>query len=97
MIYHITTKSQWEAAQAQGFYDHPSLAAEGFIHCSEAGQVAGVLERYFQGQQELLKLTINTSLLEAQLVHEWSGTLQESFPHIYGRINLEAVVGVEQI
>jgi uncharacterized protein (DUF952 family) len=37
-IYHITSKEAWQNAQAAGYYSHPSLETEGFIHCSEAHQ-----------------------------------------------------------
>jgi uncharacterized protein (DUF952 family) len=45
IIYHITSTTLWELAKAQGYYEAPSLADEGFIHCSQRHQVAGVLER----------------------------------------------------
>ena len=47
IIYHVTTAENWKAAKEKGFYDHPSLLAEGFIHCSQDLEVAGVLERNF--------------------------------------------------
>ena len=55
IIYHVTSNSDWAAAQAKGSYEHPSLQAEGFIHCSQEHQVAGVLERYFAGQRDLVR------------------------------------------
>jgi uncharacterized protein (DUF952 family) len=51
IIYHVTAAAEWQVAQEKGFYEHPSLIAEGFIHCSQEHQVAGVLERYFAGKQ----------------------------------------------
>lgn len=97
VIYHVTTAGEWEAAKQKGFYDHPSLSAEGFIHCSQENQVAGVLERYFAGQSNLVKLVIDTDLLTARFVFDWSPSTQDTFPHIYGPINLEAVTGVLSI
>ncbi len=97
VIYHVTTAGDWEAAKQKGFYDHPSLSAEGFIHCSQENQVAGVLERYFAGQSNLVKLVIDTDLLTARFVFDWSPSTQDTFPHIYGPINLEAVTGVLSI
>jgi len=43
IIYHVTTAEEWKAAQEKGVYEAASLKAEGFIHCSEEHQVAGVL------------------------------------------------------
>ena len=34
IIYHLTGRDAWAAAQAAGEYEAPSLADEGFIHCS---------------------------------------------------------------
>jgi len=91
IIYHVTTAPEWEQAQRQGFYESPSLKEEGFIHCSEDRQVAGVLERYFAGKKDLVKLEINTEKLTSRYVQEWSPSVQDTFPHIYGPINIEAV------
>ena len=58
VFYHVTTAADWEAAKEKGEYIHSSLEAEGFIHCSQQHQVAGVLERYFDGKTDLVKLVI---------------------------------------
>lgn len=94
IIYHITTAADWQQAKETGFYEHPSLAAEGFIHCSEDHQVAGVLERYFAGQTGLVKLVIDTTRLTSRFVTEWSPSVNDHFPHIYGPLNTDAVTSV---
>jgi uncharacterized protein (DUF952 family) len=94
VIYHVTTGGDWEAARQKGFYEHPSLSAEGFIHCSQENQVAGVLDRYFAGQTNLVKLVIDTDRLTSHFVFDWSPSTQDTFPHIYGPINLDAVTDV---
>jgi len=95
IIYHITTAEAWQAAQESGQYEAPSLKDEGFIHCSEAYQVSGVLERYFTGKTNLVKLFIDTDKLENQYVQEWSPSVKDTFPHVYGTINTSAVIMVE--
>jgi uncharacterized protein (DUF952 family) len=97
MIYHVTTRDAWKMAQQNGFYEAPSLKTEGFIHCSEAAQVAGVLDRYYAGQKNLVKLVVDPGKLTAPLKYELAPSVHESFPHVYGRINLDAVVGTEDI
>lgn len=92
MIYHITTLLEWEKAKTSGFYTAPSLADEGFIHASLDHQVEGVLDRYYSGKTGLVKLEIDPAKLCSQLVHEWSPSTQDTFPHIYGAINVDAVV-----
>jgi uncharacterized protein (DUF952 family) len=97
IIYHVTTKSDWDKAKQQGAYDSLSLANEGFIHCSQDHQVAGVLERYFEGQINLVKLVIDTDKLSSKFVFDWSPSMADTFPHVYGPINLDAVVGIVAI
>jgi uncharacterized protein (DUF952 family) len=92
IIYHVTTMDEWNKAIQHGFYEHPSLKAEGFIHCSEEDQVAGVLLRYFSGQTDLVKLVIDTSKLTSRYIQEWSPSTQDTYPHVYGPINTEAVI-----
>ncbi len=96
-IFHVTTKQEWDAAKAKGYYEAPSLQSEGFIHCSNQDQVAGVLQRYFAGQKNLVKIVIDTDKLSSKFVHEWSPSAADTFPHIYGPINFEAVVEVTNI
>ena len=97
IIYHVTTAAEWKAAQDSGFYESPSLKEEGFIHCSQENQVAGVLERYFAGKTDIVKLVIDTDKLINRFVFEWSPSTADTFPHVYGSVNLEAVIKVEKI
>ena len=94
IIYHISTSADWEKAKTSGFYEHPALKAEGFIHCSQEDQVAGVLERYFEGQKDLVKLVIDTEKLTSKFVFDWSPSTADTFPHVYGTINLDAITDV---
>ena len=97
IIYHVTTAAEWNAAKQVGAYESPSLKAEGFIHCSQENQVAGVLERYFSGKTELVKLVIDTDKLTSRFVFEWSPSTADTFPHVYGPINVDAVVDVVEL
>lgn len=97
IIYHITTKEEWETAITQGFYVAVSVASEGFMHCSTDKQVEGVLQRYFAGKTGLVKLTIDTTKLVARLQYDFSPSVNDMFPHIYGRLNLDAVIETEEL
>jgi len=94
VIYHVTKAADWNVAKKNGFYEPPSLNDEGFIHCSQANQVAGVLERYFAGQTDLVKLVIDTDKLTSKFVFDWSPSTQDTFPHVYGPINVDAIIDV---
>ena len=97
MIYHVTNEVDWEKAMQAGSFVVPSLEAEGFIHMSKAHQVAGVLDRYYKNQTNLLLLHVDEQKLTAELKYDWSPSIQEEFPHIYGPINLDAIVTVEKL
>jgi uncharacterized protein (DUF952 family) len=94
-IYHIVTPESWKEQKDLASYEHASLAAEGFIHCSYAGQIDGVLGRYYSGVEKVLVLTIDPALLTSDLVEEAS-TGGEIYPHIYGKINREAIIEVSE-
>ncbi len=97
MIYHVVTAVNWQKALQQDFYEAESIALEGFIHTSKAEQVQGVLERYYKNQSDLLLLHIDETKLTAPLKYELAPSINEEFPHIYGRLNLDAVIKIENV
>jgi len=97
LIYHITTREAWTKASETGSYVTPSLEEEGFIHCSELSQVEDIKSRFYAGIQDLVLLTIDTEKLTSQLIFEWSPSVQNTFPHIYGPINTDAVVNLATV
>ena len=86
----------WHKAAVTGLYTPLAFEHEGFIHCATEEQLAGVSERYFKGQT-VLKLTLNVSLLVHPPKYEWSASVNQKFPHIYGPINLDAVIATHVI
>ncbi len=94
LIYHLVLPEAWAASEGD-LYEHPSLAAEGFIHCSFAEQLNGVIERYYSGAERLIVLEIDSERLTSKLVNERS-TGGEIYPHIYGPINRNAVVSIKE-
>lgn len=95
VIVHICPRQDWLAAQASGVYRTPSLESVGFIHCSRAEQAPGVLQRFFAGAGDLLLLWIDPQRLRAEL--RWETADGDLFPHLYGELNLDAVVEVEAL
>jgi len=94
LILHITTHRAWEAARAAGRYEAPSLAAEGFIHFSAPEQVLRVADARYAGASGLVLLCVAADRLAAPLRDETSDAGDETFPHLYGALNLDAVVAV---
>ncbi|MFT4631691.1 MAG: hypothetical protein ACI8PP_002109 [Candidatus Pseudothioglobus sp.] len=78
------------AAASEIDYVPRSFATEGFIHCCWPIQLAGVVERYYQGRDDLVLLTLDLGAFIKTLVEEDSGN-GELFPHVYGHIPLSAV------
>jgi uncharacterized protein (DUF952 family) len=101
MIFHITDAATWADSQDRGFHTGSTrgvdLAEEGYIHCSTAQQWPDVLERFYSEDADLLLLHVDEQLLSAPLVYEQLPGASEPFPHVYGPINLDAVVNVEHL
>lgn len=95
-ILHIATPSEWAAATKTGQVAPPSLATEGFVHCSTREQLAGTLERHFAGAGPLVLLVLDEAAIAADLRWE-EGQPGESFPHVYAPIPLAAVRSAEEI
>jgi uncharacterized protein (DUF952 family) len=96
LIYHITTSDWWNKNSSLNEYASETLNQEGFIHCSTKNQVAGVLKRYYSNQTGLVLLNIDPTKLTAELKFELA-TFGQSFPHVYGSINKDAIVKIEEI
>jgi uncharacterized protein (DUF952 family) len=69
------------------------LQTEGFIHLSEQDQVQWVGNHFYQGQSGLLLLEIESECLTSELRYD-EVSREGTFPHLYGPLNLEAVVQV---
>jgi uncharacterized protein (DUF952 family) len=93
-IFHITSKADWELAKKNGFYEAPALKEEGFIHCCNENQVEDILGKYYSNRIDIIGLKIETEKLTSQYIFEWSPSLEQTFPHVYGPINIDAVESV---
>ncbi len=95
IILHIAKRSDWENAKREGTYAAASLASEGFIHCSTVAQTVETANRFYRGQPDLVLLVINEGLVKAEVRYESPADTRadsaDGFPHIYGRLNVDAV------
>ena len=96
-ILHITTPATWSVAREEGELTTPSLAEEGFIHCSTFAQVESTADRIFAGSGDLLALEVEVARLSAPLKWEAATDVGDDFPHIYGPLNVDAVVGEREL
>lgn len=91
-LFHITTRPAWQEAIERGEHRPASLDTEGFIHLSEDRQWLPVANRLYRGVPDLVLLTIRADRLRAELRFEAADG--EVYPHLYGPLNLDAVVDV---
>jgi uncharacterized protein (DUF952 family) len=94
-IFHICLPHDWVTNSQKGFYYHPSIEKEGFIHCSTAEQLENTIQRFFSDAERLIILEIDPDLLLNELRYEQATDLKESFPHVYGPINIDSIVHVD--
>lgn len=82
---------EWADARAAGTYaGSPDDRRDGFIHFSDAAQVAGTLEKHFAGRDDLVLACIDAEPLGAALKWEVSRK-GVAFPHLYADLPMSAV------
>jgi len=82
---------------ASGEYAPQAFAREGFIHCSYAHQVCAVANRLFKGRTDLVLFEIDPTKLRSAVIDENLEGGNEVFPHIYGKLPMQAVVRVHEL
>lgn len=98
-IYHLADPTDWAQAVDAGSYAWSTrgrtLEEEGFIHTSSAEQWPGVRAAFYADvTTDLVLLEIDESLLHSPVVREVGNPVTgEEFPHVYGPIEVSAVVG----
>jgi 2-haloacid dehalogenase len=96
-LFHLTERAVLEAARRAGHYDWSSRGlgydAQGFVHCSYAGQVAGVAERLYADTDpaDLVVLELDLGDGDTPVVVE-EGEPGLWFPHLYAPLPLDRVV-----
>jgi uncharacterized protein (DUF952 family) len=99
VILHIIARADWAAARAAGAVRPPSLREVGFVHCSDPGTVHLPAARLYAGRRDLLLLELDPARLDAQVRWEpGDPAAPESqwFPHVYGPLQVSAVVAVHE-
>ena len=90
-VYKISTKSEWQEVKTIGKLTGSKKDLEdGFIHFSGDDQVAGTLKKFYQNQNDLILLKIDTLKLD-HLVWEQASD-GNMFPHLYSPLDLSNVV-----
>ncbi len=93
-IYKICPASLWHDAERAGQFKGSAVdLADGFIHFSDAGQVAETAAKHFAGQRDLVLVAVDAEALGSALKWETSrgGAL---FPHLYAPLDVKLAKSV---
>jgi uncharacterized protein (DUF952 family) len=100
LIYHVSFATDWNDAREVGEYRVSTrghtLEEVGFIHCSQLGQVEPVANAVYHGAEHLVLLSIDPDRVRSEVRYDVVDGWEEPFPHIYGPLNVDAVVEVRQ-
>jgi uncharacterized protein (DUF952 family) len=103
LLFHLAFRTTWADAAAAGAYTastrDASLDEVGFIHCSFRRQLGETSRRHYADVDpaELVLLTIDRRRLSSRLVVEHAPSVDDAFPHVYGPINLDAVISADAV
>ena len=91
-IIHTANRDEYEKEIITGSYGSKSLERSGFIHCSDLDTYYLVAPNFRNDFTEKVILLIDTDKLASEVKWEDGGGLD--FPHIYGLLNRDAIIGV---
>jgi uncharacterized protein (DUF952 family) len=96
-VYKILTEAAFSKAMSNGhFSGSADDRRDGFIHLSAADQLAGTLAKHFAKQDGLMLLALDPARLGQQL--QWEASRGGApFPHLYGPLDLSALLWAEPL
>ena len=102
LIYHLALAADWANAQgSSNDYRVSSIGRHldevGFIHCSFTHQLQRVADTHYRGRSDVVLLTIDASKVNSPIREENAEGGTDLFPHIYGPLNVDAVVSARPL
>ena len=103
MILHLALRRDWDAAHASGSYPWSTrgltLDEVGYVHCSFEHQWRGVRDRFYAdlADDELILLVVDETRLSSPVVVERLDGAPDEFPHVYGPLEIAAVVDTRPV
>jgi uncharacterized protein (DUF952 family) len=96
VTYHGTPKSYWESLDPNEPYVPADYAREGFIHTTDGREgISMTLTRFYKANPEpFVLLHIDKDAVTSPIRYDDPA---EIFPHIYGPLNRDAILAVEDI
>jgi uncharacterized protein (DUF952 family) len=98
-IYHLVWESDWNRWVEEDLYRPESLQTEGFVHCTrEPEKLLEVANLFFADHRDekLILLSLDEDLLGSEVRYEDPG-VGHLFPHIYGPIEIAAILCAEEM
>ena len=94
--FHLVPADDWAARDATAAYGAPSLATEGFIHCTDGGaaMVATANRHYASDPRSFLVLTVDLDATGSPWRFDDAAGI---YPHIYGTIAPAAILREQAI
>jgi uncharacterized protein (DUF952 family) len=91
IAYKVLTGEEFVALREGAFAGAPVDVADGYIHLSAASQVTETVAKHFAGQSGLVVAAVDLAALGNAVRWEESRN-KELFPHLYGRLTMDAVM-----
>ena len=85
-------KSYYEKIKDRSIFGESLICDEGFIHACFKEQFHLIAPRFKGKEENYIVMEIDTDKLISEVRLEFSSSLKQDFPHIYGKINKEAVI-----
>ena len=93
-VYKILSTREWDDAQKLGYINTDLDKKDGFIHFSNANQLAASLELYFSDHEEVILLLPCMRKIESNLKYEPTDADSKRkgfFAHLYGDLKIEDI------
>jgi len=93
-VYKILSIDDWEKSKKTGLIKTAVDQQDGFIHFSNANQLAASLEFYFAGHEEVVLLLPKMSKIKSKLKYETAGANSKRkgvFAHLYADLKIEDI------
>jgi uncharacterized protein (DUF952 family) len=94
VIVHVTPGDCWEPAKTKNYFLPDSLKKNGYISCATEEQLLESAPFLYKDTLNQKILYIKPDKIKAQIVYEDIHQTGQTFPHIYGALNTDAIIKV---
>jgi uncharacterized protein (DUF952 family) len=96
-VFKVANRAEWDDACREGHFNGSADdRRDGFIHLSALHQLSTTLAKHFQGQKDLVLVTLDTAALGDAL--RWKrARYDDLFPHLYSALPVAAARAVRAL